>query len=167
MDLDHLVIEPTQRPGMHPGRCANVIVRGKAIGYAGEVLPSVAETFGIDQRVAVIEVSLESILSPPDTRIVSVPSTYPHSDFDLSFVLPEGAKAADIVSATRQAGAGLVEYARIFDEFSRTGGDRRAIAIRYRLRAPDRTLTGEEVAEVRTVMIAAGEGLGARLRGAE
>lgn len=167
LGIEDLVVEPAQRPGMHPGRTGDVVIGGKKIGYVAEVLPSVARSFGIEQRLAVIEVALEPILAMPESKVVAAPSTYPHSDFDLSFVLPDDARAGDIVAATRKAGAGLVESARAFDEFSGASGGHRAVAIRYRLRAPDRTLTGEEVAEVRTVMIAAGEVLGARLRGAE
>ncbi|MDH3190870.1 MAG: phenylalanine--tRNA ligase subunit beta, partial [Acidimicrobiia bacterium] len=139
----------------------------KAIGYVGELLPSVARSFGIGDRVAVLEVSLDALIEEPPTRLVTPPSNYPHSEFDLSFVIPPEMTASEIFEATRIAGGSLVESARVFDEFSRVGEGRRAIAIRYRLRSPDRTLTGEEVAEVRTVMIAAGESLGARLRGAE
>jgi phenylalanyl-tRNA synthetase beta chain len=40
-----------------------------------------------------------------------------------------------------------------------------AIAIAYRLRAHDRTLSNEEVQPVRQAMISAAERLGARLRG--
>ena len=42
----------------------------------------------------------------------------------------------------------------------------RAMAIRYRLRSADHTLTNEEVSPVRQGMISAAEELGARLRGA-
>jgi phenylalanyl-tRNA synthetase beta subunit len=40
------------------------------------------------------------------------------------------------------------------------------VAIRYRLRSDDHTLSNEEVAPVRQAMIDAAEALGARLRGA-
>lgn len=160
-------IVSSRRPGMHPGRSGDVISGGNVIGYVGELLPSVARSFGIGDRVAVLEVSLDALMDEPPTRLVIPPSNYPHSEFDLSFVVPPEMTASEIFEATRSAGGPLVESARVFDEFSGVGERQRAIAIRYRLRAPDRTLTGEEVAEVRTVMIAAGESLGARLRGAE
>jgi phenylalanyl-tRNA synthetase beta subunit len=66
------------------------------------------------------------------------------------------------------AGSGLVETARVFDVFHGSGVSEadRAVAISYRLRSADQTLTNEAVKPVRMAMIAAGEGLGARLRGA-
>jgi phenylalanyl-tRNA synthetase beta chain len=75
---------------------------------------------------------------------------------------------SDLIAATKSAAEEMVERARVFDEFR--GGNlaegERAIAIAYRIRAADRTLTNEEVAPIRSAMIAAGEALGARLRGA-
>ncbi len=165
MGIETARIRPATRPGTHPGRTADVEIDGKSVGYVGELLPSVAAAFGLNRRVAVIEIDLEPLLVPPAPKLVSAPSTFPHSDFDLSFVLPVEVGAGEVLEKTRQAGGELVESAFAFDEFE--GGGQRAVAIRYRLRASDRTLTGEEVAEVRTVLITAGEGLGARLRGAE
>jgi phenylalanyl-tRNA synthetase beta subunit len=43
----------------------------------------------------------------------------------------------------------------------------KALAIRYRLRAPDRTLDATEIGTIREQMIGAATELGARLRGAE
>jgi phenylalanyl-tRNA synthetase beta subunit len=42
----------------------------------------------------------------------------------------------------------------------------KALAIRYRLRAPDRTLEQREIGAIRDRMIEAAASLGARLRGA-
>jgi phenylalanyl-tRNA synthetase beta chain len=76
--------------------------------------------------------------------------------------------AGTLVDATTQAGQGMVESTRVFDEFKEEslGEGMRAIAIRYRLRAPDRTLQGTEIASIREAMIAAAANRGARLRGA-
>jgi phenylalanyl-tRNA synthetase beta chain len=95
------------------------------------------------------------------------PSPFPHVDFDLSFLVPDDIPVADLVAATREAGEGLLESAWVFDVFTGSGVEtgHRAVAIRYRLRAADHTLTNEEVAPVRAAMIASAEGLGARLRG--
>jgi phenylalanyl-tRNA synthetase beta chain len=59
----------------------------------------------------------------------------------------------------------LVESSRVFDEYTGLGGGRKSIAIRFVLRAPDRTLTNEEVAPLRQAMIESAEKLGAELRG--
>jgi phenylalanyl-tRNA synthetase beta chain len=88
-------------------------------------------------------------------------------DFDLSFLIARSQVVEELLNSTSAAGSGLIESARVFDEFSSEGlADKKAVAIRYRLRASDRTLTNEEVAPIRQAMIDAAAELGAELRGA-
>jgi phenylalanyl-tRNA synthetase beta chain len=63
----------------------------------------------------------------------------------------------------------MLESAQVFDEFigSALPAGKKALAITYRLRAPDRTLKAEEIAPIRQMMIDAASELGATLRGAE
>jgi phenylalanyl-tRNA synthetase beta subunit len=93
-------------------------------------------------------------------------STFPHVDFDLSFDMPANLLAADVVAATASASV-LAERADVFDEYRHPETGDRSLAIRYRLRAPDRTLESDEIASVRIRMIEAAADLGASLRGAE
>jgi phenylalanyl-tRNA synthetase beta chain len=154
--------------GFHPGRTATVKLDGAVVGHVGELTPGAARAFDLPGRVALAELDLTPLLAPVPLKPAVTPSPFPPVDFDLSFVVSGDIATADLVAATSGAGDDMVESARVFDEFR--GGDlgegERAIAISYRLRALDRTLTNEEVAPVRSAMIAAGEGLGARLRGA-
>jgi phenylalanyl-tRNA synthetase beta chain len=167
MGIEGLNLTPSERPGFHPGRTADVLIDGEVVGLAGELLPSVAASYDITKRVAVIEIALAPLLAVPDPELARAPSTFPHADFDLSFVVPIAMAAARLVEATRLAGGELVEDARVFDEFSGLEEDKKALAIRYRLRSREATLSGEEVAAVRADMIAAGHAIGAVLRGAE
>jgi phenylalanyl-tRNA synthetase beta chain len=90
---------------------------------------------------------------------------FPFVDFDLSFLVAVETPASDLVAVTTSAADQLVESARVFDEFKGVGEGRKALAIRYRLRASDRTLSNEEVAPVRKAMIEAAAAIGAELRG--
>ena len=96
------------------------------------------------------------------------PSIFPPFDFDLSFVCAPDVTAAQLLEVTTAAAEDLLESARVFDEYRGpgVGAAERALAIRYRLRAPDRTLTNQEVAPVRTAMIEAATRLDCELRGA-
>ena len=168
LSLQGFEIRAASIPGYHPGRTAEIVRNGDVIGHVGELSPRSAREFEIDGRVAVAEVDLEPILHPVPPTLASSPSVFPHVDFDLSLVAPNDVSSADLVEATKAAARGLVESSRVFDEFKGSGIDEgaRALAITYRLRAPDRTLTNEEVAPVRQAMIEAAESLGAKLRGA-
>ncbi len=157
---------PEPHPGLHPKRSATLEIGGTAIGLAGELHPDVAAAFEIDVRVAVVELDLRRLVSDVPHRQMAPLSTYPHVDFDLSFDVPAGVAAADILAHTTKAST-LVEAASVFDEYRPEGSDLRSIAIRYRLRAPDRTLSGEEIATNRQSMIEAAAAAGAELRGSD
>ena len=160
----------TQRslPALHPGRSAEVFLDGTPIGFVGELHPAVARNFGLSGRVAVGELDLERLVEARPAWVFEEPSVFPPTEFDLAFEYPTDEPASRLVEATSAAGGPWLESAVVFDEFSggKLGPGRRSLAIRYALRAPDRTLTGDDVAAVRTAMIQAAETAGATLRGA-
>ena len=158
--------EQAEAPGFHPTRTAAVSVDSVSIGYAGELHPDVAAEFELGGRVALLEVDLEALVAEqPSVRMAAV-STFPHVDFDLSFEVPSDAAAGDLARSTG-AVSPLVERASIFDDYRDPANDLRAVAIRYRLRATDRTLEAEEIAAMRKQMIDSAAALGAVLRGAD
>ncbi len=157
--------QPATRPGLHPGRSADVLVDGAVVGFAGELHPETASLFDLEGRVAVVELDLDPLVAPVPPAQLQPASTYPHVDFDLSFDLPAVFPAAQLVAAT-SAASPLVESVELFDEYRPNGGAVRSVAIRYRLRAADRTLESGEITAARREMIAAAAVLGATLRGA-
>ncbi len=168
--------------GLHPTRCARLVVsggrgergeHGPVLGVVGEVDPGILEEFGLDatqRRVGWLEVDLEALLNEAPRRsiLVSPVSRFPSSDVDLAFVVDEAVAAAAVERTLRQAGGELLEALALFDVYRGPGAPAgtRSLAYRLRLCAPDRTLTDQEVAEVRARCIAAVEQAhGARLRG--
>jgi phenylalanyl-tRNA synthetase beta chain len=91
-------------------------------------------------------------------------STFPHVDFDLSFEVAPDLPAVELIKRTASVSP-LIERAEVFDDYRNPETGLRAVAIRYRLRALDRTLSGDEVAAERAKMIEAAAELGATLRG--
>jgi phenylalanyl-tRNA synthetase beta chain len=161
-------LEADEAPGFHPGRCARVsIVRpdgALGIGVIGEVHPQTAEAFELTGRVVAGELDMAPLLEPVAPHQIVTPSTYPPAEFDLAFWLSVQTTAADLLTASCGAAEGLVERAEVFDRYETNDG-RVSLAIRYTLRDQDRTLTNEDVAPIRARMVAAGEALGAELRG--
>ncbi len=150
--------------GFHPTRTAALYVDGEKVGYAGELHPDVADTVEIDGRVAILEFELAPLTRPRASVQMSAVSTFPHVDFDLSFEVEPDAAAGEVASVTG-AVSDLVERAMIFDDYRDPTKGLRAVAVRYRLRAPDRTLGADEIAAVRNAMISAAAAWGAGLRG--
>lgn len=151
--------------GYHPTRTAGLIIDGVIVGNAGELHPDVAEQVEIDARVAVLEIELAALTAARGSVQMTSVSTFPHVDFDLSFEVDMDS-AAGAIAARTGAVSDLVERAVIFDDYRDPAQGLRAVAVRYRLRAPDRTLQADEIATVRKEMIEVAAAHGATLRGA-
>lgn len=154
-----------QPPGYHPTRTVVLEVDGAIIGHAGEVHPDVLAQFEIGARVAVGELDLAPLIQPGPPQQMRDISTYPPVDFDLSFDVPASLAGGDLVAATTRV-SHLLEDAEVFDDFTNSETAQRSVAIRYRLRAADRTLDKVEIEAEREKLVSAAAGLGARLRGA-
>jgi phenylalanyl-tRNA synthetase beta chain len=166
-------------PGLHPTRSARLVLADgdgaspRPIGVVGEVDPDVLEDFGLDgkrRRVGWLEIDLEALLrdAPRRPALLRTVSRFPSSDVDLAFVVDDAVPAASVYKTLWQAGGELLESLTLFDVYrsdsAADGG--RSLAYRLRFRAPDRTLTDDEVAQLRARCIAAVEQAhGARLRG--
>ncbi|MCP4224159.1 MAG: phenylalanine--tRNA ligase subunit beta, partial [Actinomycetia bacterium] len=159
------------RPGLHPTRSAAVHFRGKVIGDVGEVDPGVLEAFGVDGRVAWLQLEaaplLEAMQSVPKYKLVS---RYPSSDLDLAFLVANDIPASDVARTLNKAGGELLHSVKLFDVFrrDRLAAGTRSLAFTLRFQANDRTLTDAELADARQSCIAAVvKAHNAELRGAE
>jgi phenylalanyl-tRNA synthetase beta chain len=171
-------LEPADAPGFTRGRAARVMVDGEPVGVVGEVDPAVRARLGLagagargasELPVAALEINLSRVLdaSRKERRSVT-PSRYPASTVDLAFVLDEPVPAG-VAQRTLASSAGdLLEDIRLFDVFrsDALGPNKKSLAFGLRFRAPDRTLTDEEVGGLRQRLIdAMAQGHGATLRG--
>ncbi|MBI1377444.1 MAG: phenylalanine--tRNA ligase subunit beta [Frankiales bacterium] len=153
----------------HPGRCAELVVAGEVVGHAGELAPRVCESAGLPRRTAAMELDLGALIAVSGGVVRPGPlSSYPVAKEDVALVVDAGVPAA-AVQAALEAGAGeLLESVRLFDVYTgeQVGEGRRSLAFALRFRAPDRTLTVEEVVAARDAAVAAaGAAVGAVLRG--
>lgn len=161
LEVSRQAARPT---GFHPTRTAALHVNGSPLGHAGEVHPDVLTEFEIEGRVAIVELSLAPLIKDRPPIEMRPVSTFPHVDFDLSFDVPSAMAGVELLAATAGE-SDLVESAEVFDDFTNPDNGQRSVAIRYRLRAPDRTLDRTEIADTREEFVAAAAAIGARLRG--
>lgn len=155
-------------PGLHATRSATLQAGRDPVGAVGEVDPVVLERFGVSERVAVLELDLSRVLAvEPKPAVWKPVSRYPSSDLDLAFVTPADVPAERLDKAIRQAAGRFLVGLELFDVFRSEvlGNDRRSLAYRLRLQAPDRSLTDVDIAEVRRSCVAAAAKFGAELRG--
>jgi phenylalanyl-tRNA synthetase beta chain len=175
-------VRAAQHEPWHPGRCAAVYLDAgpggnwALAGYAGELHPRVLQAFGLPPRTCAAELDLSLIETAAAARgpVQARPvSGYPVATQDVALVVPAEVPAADVeaalVAGVATAGeAGLLEEVRLFDVYTgqQAGEGSKSLAYTLRFRAPDRTLTAEEVTAARDAAVAeAGRRTGAVLRG--
>jgi len=161
-------VEPGERPFLHPGRSASVLAGDdQKIGWIGELHPLVARDWDLEGGAAFeldVDALAELVTTAPGYRPVS---TFPAVIQDIAVVVTDDVPAADVEAAVRVAGGDLLERVRLFDVYrgEQVGEGSRSLALRLEFRAPDRTLTDEEVADVRARIEQELGELGGKLRG--
>ncbi len=123
------------------------IVRdGAAVGRAGPVRPSVLDAPPWVGRVWAAELRLEAVTLGRETAYTAI-SPYPAVRRDLAIVVPGDVPAGTIERRIGEVGPDTLESISLFDVYEGEGIElgRRSLAWTFRFRAPDRTLTDEEV----------------------
>ncbi len=155
-----------QQPFLHPGRCAEVLGAGESLGWLGELHPLVTREWDIEGAAA-MELQLDRLLELADAeRPYRDAISYPALRQDLAVVLDAEVPAERVLEAVREAGGTLLDDVGVFDVYSgpQVGEGRRSLALSLSFRAPDRTLSDEDVAPVRERIVAALAALGGELR---
>lgn len=148
----------------HPGRCAELIVDGKAVAHAGEIHPRIVAKYGLPERSVAFAVGLSALPESPlvqPTRIGTMPAALQ----DVALVVDQNVSAAEVEAALRTGAGELLESITLFDRYDKLGDGKISLAFSLVFRAPDRTLTGEEVSAMREAAVTAAEkATGAALR---
>jgi phenylalanyl-tRNA synthetase beta chain len=156
LSIPNLQLIPKAFGGLHPGRSSEVRIAGQGCGQIGEVDPRVAQSYEVTGRVAWFELDLGKILSGPlgNSKYKRV-SKYPSSDIDLAFDVPPLASSDTILGCLKKAGTELLVSVKLFDSYSgeSISDGRRSLAYSLRFQAPDRTLTDDEISELRSQCI--------------
>ncbi len=122
--------------------------------------------FGVNERVAILEVDLDQFLErEPKPTQWKPTSRFPSSDLDLSFVVPDEIAAEKVEKTVRQGAGKFLVDIDLFDTYRNPDQPgSRALGYRVRLQAADRNLTDADVAEIRRAIQAGATKLGAELR---
>lgn len=154
--VEELQLEAGPRPGLHPTRCAQVLVAGRPVGWVGEVDPDVALAWGIDGRLGWLQVDLALLAAGRRATDPARPvSRFPSSDIDLAFLVDDRDPAGSVQSTLRREAGALLERIALFDVYRGPGvpAGSRSLAFRLRFSSNDRTLTDAEVGELRAACI--------------
>ena len=154
-----LTVQRADQPPWHPGRCAQVLLDGWGVGFAGELHPRVTAAMSLPDRTCAAEVDLDALVEAAAARgPVAAPlvSPYPPASVDVALVVQDKVPAAEVEMALRDGAGALLEDLRLFDVYvgPQVEEGHRSLAYALRLRAADRTLTDTEVLAARDAAVA-------------
>lgn len=159
-----------EAPQLQPGRAAEMMANGAVVGWVGEVHPLVVDAFGAEPPVVAFELDVAALVraARPARDYVDVP-TFPAVTVDQAFVVAEDVPHEKMVQVMTSAGGKLLESVALFDVYrdaERVGAGKKSMAYSLVYRAPDRTLTSEEVERAHGKLVSKVEkATGAEIRG--
>ena len=136
----------------HPGRCAEFRINGQPVAHAGEIHPRISAALGLPERTVAFVVIVDAL--PYREFVQATPvNTMPAAIQDISLFVDQKISAAEVEAALVSGAGELLESIHLFDRFQKEGESQVSLAFSLVFRAPSRTLTADEVSELR---IAAG-----------
>jgi phenylalanyl-tRNA synthetase beta chain len=135
-----------QLPWFTAGAAAKL--EGKVLGTFGVLAPDVVESFGLDEPIYAAEIGLPEFYDryPPEIEAHALPA-FPAIERDISAVLDEQAAWASVrvlIASLQLAHLETIDFITTF-RGNQIGNGRKSLTLRLRFRAPDRTLTHDEV----------------------
>ncbi len=161
--------EPAARPFLHPGRAALVRTdAGRELGWIGELHPLVTRAWDLEGPVAAFDLDVDALveLTEGDVQVYGDVTSFPAVLQDIAVVVAEDVPASRVEEAVRAGGGELLGRVEVFDVYhgEQVGEGNKSLALRLEFRAPDRTLTDEEVAQRRAAIERQLEQIGGALR---
>ena len=162
-----LTFEAAPEPFLHPGRSAAVSIADVPIGWIGEIHPLVCREWDLEAAVG-FEIATAALVGAASVgeEIYEDVTTFPAVHQDLAVVVADEVSAVAVRDAVLEGGSELLRSATVFDLYrgEQLGEGHKSLALRLEFRAPDRTLTDDEVLTLRDAIKAELEGIGGSLR---
>ena len=161
---------PEPHPALHPGRSARVELKGKTIGWLGELHPRWVQKAELGRAPVVFEVDVEALSRGQMPHLTSL-SRQPVVIRDLAVWVDAGTSYQDLLDTLRGAVAAddtlaVVQDIRLFDVWRDSAtAEQKSLALRFWLQNPQATLDDATVDQCMSkLMKALEERHGARLR---
>ncbi len=169
LKLEGVEFEAADRLPYRPGACARVTKGGQVLGMLGAVHPLVLREFELeDHPVFAADFALAALLRDvPGRSLFKDYDRLPSIELDIAVIVAEAVTASALLRVIDAAREPLLRGAEVFDLFrsDQFGAERKAMAVRIRLNAGDRTLEMAEALEIRSRIARAFEKeLGATVR---
>ncbi len=158
------IAEPVEaRLFEHPARAARILWRSREVGRLFELHPSLVET----GRAAILDLDLDVVrgLSAHDVKYTPI-RRFPSSAFDLSVVAGVREHAGILQERISSFAGPLLESVQFLRQYTgeQIGAGKQSISFRLTVGSGERTLSSEEVTQIRSRVIEGMRGLGYELR---
>ncbi len=155
------------KPFLHPGRQANILYKGKVLGYLGELHPQVAANYSIKERVYLAVLDMPQVVEEATfDRKYSGIARFPAVTRDISMVMPKEILVGQVEAVFEQKGGAYLESFSLFDlyEGAQIQEGYKSVAYSLSFRAKDRTLEEGDVTTAMDRILRALEKMGIELR---
>jgi phenylalanyl-tRNA synthetase beta chain len=163
-----ITVKPSQVAAFAPGRGADLYLNGTLWGWLGEFDRSVTDAIDLKDAVTVAELDVGLLESNAELVSTFQPlAQFPAIDRDLNFVLGEEVTWELLESVVSTAAGPLLERVGFGGQYrgKQIDADKKSYVVTLSYRAPDRTLTADEVETCQKAVIdACAAKLGAKLR---
>lgn len=135
-------------PRFLKGQCAELVIGGRTVGVFGEAVPALTKGMRLFTPLFLAVIQLPALLSAEERSLLYEPiSPYPPTSRDVAFLAPKELEHQTVVDFIMKAHLPNLEKVELFDIFedASLGEGRKSMAYSLVFRAPDRTLTDEEV----------------------
>lgn len=136
-----------QRPEMHPGRTADILIDGQLVGFVGQVHPTVAKDYKIPETY-VFELNLEDLIAADKVANEYHPiSKYPAITRDIALLVDKNVTNADVLAVIKKRGGAFLKNIHLFDVYSGLHLPKGKKSLAYTLTYQDvhNTLTEDQV----------------------
>lgn len=145
--MEACFVPNAERPEMHPGRTADIIINDQVVGFIGEVHPLTAKAYKINQTVA-FEIDMDMIAemhtAGTDYEVVS---RFPAISRDLAILVDRDVTSADLMAIIRENGGDFLKSVTVFDVYtgSNVADDKKSVAYSLRFENAAQTLVDEDI----------------------
>jgi phenylalanyl-tRNA synthetase beta chain len=148
MAIEGVTWQRTDRAPWHPGQSAALHCAGVLVGLVGTLHPEVAFELDIDETCWLFELDIEKLLPyVAQQRVFTGLPRFPTVTRDIAVVVDEGFASERIVQFVHQWQPELIAEVTLFDAYAGAPipAGHKSLAYSIAYRAPDRTLTDDEV----------------------
>lgn len=156
-----------KKDGLHPGRTAAIFLGETAIGFVGQIHPSLQRELDLNETF-IFQLDLETVLAHAEKEVFyeEIPK-YPSISRDIALVVNEATGAQEVKDVINASGGKLLKSVHLFDLYQgdKMEAGRKSLAFSLTYFDPSKTLTDEEVSKVHNeVLSSLQEKLGVTLR---